>query len=88
MRGARARLKMVFLTRTDTSRNINRFYVVSVTETLFGEWAVMREWGRRGQAGTVRLDSYERRDDAQLAERHVITRRIAHGIRRSEKAAC
>ena len=34
---------MTFLTRTDPMRNINRFYVVDVTPTLFGEWAVLRE---------------------------------------------
>jgi hypothetical protein len=38
---------MAFLTRTDPTRNINRFYVVDITPTLFGEWAVLREWGRR-----------------------------------------
>jgi predicted DNA-binding WGR domain protein len=39
---------MAFLTRTDPTRNIDRFYVVDITPTLFGEWAVLREWGRRG----------------------------------------
>jgi hypothetical protein len=37
---------MAFLTRTDLTRNINRFYVVDMTPTLFGEWAVLREWGQ------------------------------------------
>jgi predicted DNA-binding WGR domain protein len=31
---------MTYLTRTDPARNMNRFYVVAVTPTLFGEWAV------------------------------------------------
>jgi hypothetical protein len=34
---------MAFLTRTDPTRNINRFYIVDVTPTMFGEWAVVRE---------------------------------------------
>jgi predicted DNA-binding WGR domain protein len=46
---------MAFLTRIDPARNINRFYVVQVMPSLFGEWTVMREWGRRGSPGTVRL---------------------------------
>jgi predicted DNA-binding WGR domain protein len=29
---------MAFLTRTDPTRNINRFYVVDITPTLFAEW--------------------------------------------------
>jgi predicted DNA-binding WGR domain protein len=43
---------MTFLTRTDPTRNIDRFYVVAVTPTLFGEWAVLREWGRRATSET------------------------------------
>ena len=26
--------------------------------TLFGEWSVVREWGRIGHPGTVRIDSF------------------------------
>jgi predicted DNA-binding WGR domain protein len=35
---------MSFLTRTDPTRNINRFYIIAVTPTLFGDWAVMRAY--------------------------------------------
>jgi hypothetical protein len=51
-------VEMAYLTRTDPTRNINRFYVVDITPTLFGDWTVLREWGRRGSSGTVRLTSY------------------------------
>jgi hypothetical protein len=34
---------MAFLTRVDPTRNINRFYVVDVMPTLFGDWTVMRD---------------------------------------------
>jgi predicted DNA-binding WGR domain protein len=70
---------MPFLTRIDPTRNIDRFYVVDVTPTLFGEFALVRENGRRGSPGTVRLTSYERRDDAEAAERRAIKRRLQHG---------
>jgi hypothetical protein len=39
---------MAFLTRIDPTRNISRFYIVEVMPSLFGDWTVMREWGRRG----------------------------------------
>jgi hypothetical protein len=32
------------------------FYAVNVLPTLFGEWQVMREWGRIGQGGTLAND--------------------------------
>ena len=72
---------MTFLTRTDSTRNIDRFYVVDVTPTLFGEWAVLREWGRRGSPGTMRLSSYQRRNDAGTAEQRTIKRRLQRGYR-------
>jgi predicted DNA-binding WGR domain protein len=75
---------MAFLTRTDPTRNIDRFYVVDITPTLFGEWAVLREWGRRGSPGTMRLDSYGRREEAQSAEQRTIKRRLQRGYARSD----
>jgi predicted DNA-binding WGR domain protein len=72
---------MTYLTRTDPTRNMNRFYVVAITPTLFGEWAVLREWGRRGSLGTLRLETWRRRQDAQLAEARTIKRRLQHGYR-------
>jgi len=59
--GAPSKLGMAFLTRIAPTRNLNRFYVVRVIPTLFGEWAVARGWGRRGSPGTVRLTSYRQR---------------------------
>ena len=72
---------MAFLTSTEPTRNIDRFYVVDVTPTLFGEWALVREWGRRGSPGTVGLSSYQRRNEAETAERCTIKRRLQYGYR-------
>jgi len=70
---------MAFLTCTDAARNIDRFYLVAVMPSLFGEWTVLREWGRRGSPGTVRLDSYRRQDEVQSAERRTIKKRLQNG---------
>jgi predicted DNA-binding WGR domain protein len=75
---------MTFLTRIDPTRNMDRF--VAVTPTLFGEWAVLREWGRRGSLGTMRLDSYQLHDEAETVERRTIKRRLQHGYRDSVSA--
>jgi predicted DNA-binding WGR domain protein len=72
---------MAFLTRIDPTRNIDRFYIVDITPTLFGEWALVREWGRRGSPGTMRLSSYQRRNEAETAEQRTIKRRLQHGYR-------
>jgi predicted DNA-binding WGR domain protein len=44
---------LIKLTRTDPSRNMHRFYALQLTATLFGEWALIAEWGRIGSAGRV-----------------------------------
>jgi predicted DNA-binding WGR domain protein len=63
------------------ARNINRFYVPS----LFGDWTVMREWGRRGSPGTMRFSSFARRNEAESAEQRTIKRRLQRGYRLSEE---
>jgi predicted DNA-binding WGR domain protein len=39
----------------------------------------MREWGRRGSPGTLRLDSYRRREEAHADEQRTIKRRLQRG---------
>ena len=41
------------LHRVDPDRNMTRFYSMSVQPNLFGEWALLREWGRIGSAGRL-----------------------------------
>ena len=38
---------------------------------------MLREWGRRGSPGTMRLDSYGRREEAQSTEQRTIKRRCS-----------
>jgi predicted DNA-binding WGR domain protein len=70
---------MAFLTRTDPAKNLHRFYIVKLAPTLFGEWSLLREWGRSGSPGTVRLTSFEQEQEARKAEQRSIKRRLAHG---------
>lgn len=42
------------LEKISPSKNQFRFYTISVVLTLFGEWAVVREWGRIGSKGGQR----------------------------------
>lgn len=48
----------VFLRREDPSQNIRRFYSMSVQPDLFGGASLVREWGRIGMAGQVRIDPH------------------------------
>lgn len=46
------------LRREDTSRNMRRFYQMVVQRDLFGGASLIREWGRIGSAGQVRIDHH------------------------------
>jgi len=48
----------------DPSKNKRRFYSLSVQRTLFGEWELVREWGRIGRAGRMRHDPYRSAGEA------------------------
>ena len=47
-------MRLAYLEKIDPARKMSRFYAICVTPTLFGQWALVREWGRIGQAGAVR----------------------------------
>jgi predicted DNA-binding WGR domain protein len=59
--------------------------VVRLAPTLFGDWTLLREWGRSGSPGTVRLTSFKQYADAEKAQAHAIKRRLSHGY--TERAA-
>jgi predicted DNA-binding WGR domain protein len=51
-------LQMLVLQRRDEASNVARFYVLAIEPTLFGDMALVREWGRLGCEGRRRLDLY------------------------------
>ena len=60
-----------------------RFYAITVTRTLFDDWAVIREWGRIGQPGTVRETWFETESaaiEAGVAVRQRKERRGYHAV--------
>lgn len=44
-----------------------RFYRLSTMPSLFGDICVVREWGRIGRPGRMRIDLYEKVEDATAA---------------------
>lgn len=60
-------MSAVYLTRVDDAKNMARYYRMSLQPTLFGEWAVVREWGRIGRGGQVRTSPYLSEAEATLS---------------------
>jgi len=70
---------MMRLTRSDLSREACiAFYAVQLAPTLFGEWALVAEWGRIGSHGKVMRRPFETEELAQT----VLEKRIRAKIRR------
>jgi len=67
----------VTLRRIDPARNMSRYYRLDVQPDLFGEWGVVREWGRIGQPGWIRVEPYP--TAAQAEERMQLQRAAKQG---------
>ena len=71
-------MNTILLERRDPENNRARFYAVSVAPTLFGQWALVREWGRIGHPGTVRADWFATEDEAETARERLARRGYRH----------
>jgi predicted DNA-binding WGR domain protein len=60
-------MSAIILHRTDPAQNMRRFYRLDVQPDLLGQWCVIREWGRIGRAGQVRMVLYATAADAHEA---------------------
>jgi predicted DNA-binding WGR domain protein len=49
----------LILHRCDPGRNMARYYALSIEPSLFGDAALIREWGRLGRPGQRRVELYE-----------------------------
>jgi predicted DNA-binding WGR domain protein len=71
----------IHLERRELARNRRRFQAIIITPTLFGSWALIREWGRIVQPGTVREMWYETEGDAWAAGEQWRIRKEKRGYR-------
>jgi predicted DNA-binding WGR domain protein len=69
----------ILLHRVDPSRNMARYYVLSIEDTLFGEHALVREWGRIGSPGRRRSQAFSTGESAQIALETWLNRKRRRG---------
>ena len=70
---------MIHLTRTDPTRNMARFYTMALQPTLFGDWALLREWGRIGSAGRLVSSRFASEQEAALAMAGHLKAKLSRG---------
>lgn len=81
MSSASSYVQLLVLERRDPRANMARFYVLSLEPTLFGDMALVREWGRLGAQGRRRLDLFEAHAQASEALETWLTRKLRKGYR-------
>ena len=63
----------------EPKKNIHRYYSLHIQPTLFGEWDVVRQWGRVGQrGGRQRADHYLSYDEAKCRYEALCRLRVTH----------
>lgn len=67
--------------RIDSSLNMNRFYSVGLTEDLFGQHGVHRQWGRFGTWGRHCHDWYRTQTEAETALSDLVKQKLTRGYR-------
>lgn len=56
-----------YLLKIDITKNQQRFYNMHIAPTLFGGWSLIREWGRLGSGGTLRITPFDTEQQASEA---------------------
>jgi len=67
------------LEKRDPAKNMARSYRISLTPTLFGDCAVVREWGRIGSPGTVREEWFGSEAAAREAGTRIRLKNLTRG---------
>jgi predicted DNA-binding WGR domain protein len=70
---------MIVLRRSDPSRNMARFYELSLQRSLFGETLLVRRWGRIGTYGRRREVWFEEPAAAADELERLAARKIRRG---------
>lgn len=65
-------MSLAYLERHDSLKNMHRFYQISVSPGILGDWSLVREWGRKGSPGTVKKDWYLSKEEAVEAGQQIM----------------
>ncbi len=66
--------------KIDTSNNITWFYRMEIMPGLFGDYSLVREWGRIGQPGQIRVDWYDTEAAAKDARFDIQMKKAMRGF--------
>lgn len=82
-----ADLPFLYAERLDSSRNMARFYALSIEPTLFGEVSLIRRWGRIGSHGQTKTMVFAAVDAATQQFAEIRRQKMRRGYRQRLPAA-
>lgn len=74
-------MKTVYLEKKVPKENKFRFYSVSISPTLFGDWALIRNWGRIGCKGSSKEEWFESEEAADIAGEKLLIKKKKKGYK-------
>lgn len=74
------------LERRDPAKDLMRYYAMQITPSLFGEWCLLRAWGRIGRKGQTRTEWFGSWEEAAEALRTLERRKRRRGYRENHKS--
>lgn len=69
----------LYIERTDPSKNMARFYAMSIEPTLFGDTCLTRRWGRIGADGQKKVHHFAREQDAVVLFLDLVRQKRSRG---------
>jgi predicted DNA-binding WGR domain protein len=69
----------LYVERTEPSKNMARYYAMSIEPTLFGTACLTRRWGRIGKKGQEKVHHFQREEDAVHLFLDVLRQKRARG---------
>lgn len=72
------------LERRDPTQRMLRFYTLQVMPNFFGEWGLLRVWGRIGCGGQLRMDWFATQQEAVRALRALEQAKWKRGYREKQ----
>lgn len=70
---------MIYLEKRNFELNQYRFYSLNLVQTLFGEWVLIRNWGRIGSDGSKKTECFTSIELARKEALQIIQKKRKRG---------
>ncbi|MGR9221312.1 WGR domain-containing protein [Rhizobium leguminosarum] len=71
----------LYVERSDTLKNMARYYAMDISATLFGQPCLTRRWGRIGSRGQSKLHIFESEQEAVSLFLDILRQKRGRGYR-------